>query len=436
MKNYFSAVRNSGQEQRSADRTGLNAKRYTLNAKYGFTLIELLISIVISLFVAAAIYWSIVTALQSWAYIKDELVLQKVLSGVMQELIEGTPDRYGLRDALEVVKAYNDDAEVVFPWTDDTHMVQSGLNIYDLNKDIKPGTGIPIGEARPPDADTYYAVPVTLLDWGKKEELNKVQLLLQIAPGSLLRFTYHPDADKDPDVITRFRWTKPASSAGKDDGRIYTEDAAGNKEISKNPFGVKITKFLFRYYDNANNDISKGADVAKDDLQFISGIEIFLEANYRNKNKELLSFVSLRNSPAKGGSVNLREGMRMPIPDSRKIKVLFLTNLTGIDDRDVLQIEAAPKSGKDWRLTINFSRDGLAIPRIESYTIEYPTGQAVFTDTPRTSVALGLNLLSLGPNGLYDYDKDEEVEDFVLLEGEVELKVTKMDIAGAALFVK
>ena len=397
--------------------------------KKGFTLIELLIAIIISLFIATAIYWSIVTALQSWAYMKDELVLQKVLSGVMQELIEGTPDTYGLRDALEVVKAYNDEVEVVFPWTDDTHMVQSGLNIYNLNKGIKPGTSIPIGEARPPDTDTYYAVPVSLLDWGKKEELNKVQLLLQIAPGSLLRFTYHPDADKDPDVITRFRWVK-------DDGQMYVEDTAGKKAISKNPFGVKITKFLFRYYDNANNDISKGADVDERDLQFISGIEISLEASYRDKNKELLSFVSLRNSPAKGGSVNLREGMRMPIPNSRKIKILFLTNLTGIDDRDVLQLEAAPKSGKDWRLTINFSRDGLAIPRIESYTIEYPTGHTVFTDKPRTSVALGLNLLSLGPNGLYDYDKDEEVEDFVLLEGEVELRVTKMDIAGAAMFVK
>src|SRR3989338_1034612 len=98
--------------------------------KKGFTLIELLIAIIISLFIATAIYWSIVTALQSWAYMKDELVLQKVLSGVMQELIEGTPDTYGLRDALEVVKAYNDEVEVVFPWTDDTHMVQSGLNIY------------------------------------------------------------------------------------------------------------------------------------------------------------------------------------------------------------------------------------------------------------------------------------------------------------------
>jgi prepilin-type N-terminal cleavage/methylation domain-containing protein len=416
MKNYFSAV--SG--QRSA---------VSLNAKYGFTLIELLISIVITLFIAAAIYWSIVTALQSWAYVKDELVLQKVLSGVMQELVEGTPETYGLRDALEVVKAYNDEVEIVFPWTDDTHMVQSGLNIYNLNKGIKPGTSIPIGEARPPDTDTYYAVPITMLDWGKKEELNNVQLLLQVAPGSLLRFTYHPDAGKDPDVITRFRWIK-------DDGRIYVENSAGIKAISKNPFGVKITKFLLRYYDNANNDISKGTDVDEADLQFISGIEIFLEAGYKGKNKELLSFVSLRNSPARGGSVNLREGMRMPIPDSRKIKILFLTNLIGIDDRDVIQIEAAPKSGKDWRLTIIFGRDGLSVPIIESYTIDYPTGQAAFTDKPRTSVALGLNLLSLGPNGLYDYDKDEEAEDFVLLEGEVELKIVKMDIAGAALFIK
>ncbi len=394
-----------------------------------FTLIELLISIVITLFIATAIYWSIVTALQSWAYVKDELVLQKVLSGVMQELVEGTPDTYGLRDALEVVKAYNDEVEIVFPWTDNTHMVQSGLNIYDLNKDIKPGTSIPVCEARPPDTDAYYAVPITMLDWGKKEELNKVQLLLQVASGSLLRFTYHPDAAKDPDVITRFRWVK-------DDGHIYVEDATGKKTVSRNPFGVKITKFLLRYYDNANNDISKGMDVDEGDLQFVSGIEIFLEADYKGKNKELLSFVSLRNSPARGGSVNLREGMRMPIPDSRKIKILFLTNLTGIDDRDVLELEAAPKSGKDWRLKISFGRDGLSVPIIESYTIDYPVGEMVFTDKPRTSVALGLNLLSLGPNGLYDYDKDEEAEDFVILDGEVELKVVKMDIAGAALFVK
>ena len=49
---------------------------------------------------------------------------------------------------------------------------------------------------------------------------------------------------------------------------------------------------------------------------------------------------------------------------------------------------------------------------------------------------MGLNLLTLGTNGLYDYDDDEDIEDFVVLEGDVMLEVTKMDIEGAGLFVR
>lgn len=395
----------------------------------GFTLVELLVAIAISVFIAAAIYWSVVTALQSWGYMKDELLLQKVASQTMQELIEGSPDGYGLRDALEVVSASEDEAEVVFPWTDATHIAQSGMKVYTLNKQIKPGTGIPIAEARLPEAETYRSIPITVLDWGRKEELDKVELPLDIASGSQLRFTYHADPKKNPDIISGFKWIE-------EEGQIYLEDNSGRRNISKNLFGIKITKFSFRYYDNANDELSDGGDVGEDDLQFIAGIEIFLEASLKDKKKELLSFVNLRNSPARGGSVVLKEGVEMPIPDSKRIKTLFLTNLRGIDNKDVLQLEADPSSGTSWRVTINFSRDGLSVPMVESYVIEYPAGNVILNEKPRTSVELGLNLLSLGTNGLQDYDDDEDIEDFVLLEGDVELKVTKMDIAGAALFVR
>jgi hypothetical protein len=37
---------------------------------------------------------------------------------------------------------------------------------------------------------------------------------------------------------------------------------------------------------------------------------------------------------------------------------------------------------------------------------------------------------------MYDYDYDEDTDNIVLCEGEVELKVTKMDISGAALFIR
>lgn len=411
---------------------------FSLHPKKAFTLLELLIGITISIFIAAAIYWSVVTALSSWGYMKDELALQKVISQVLQELTEGTPDTYGLRDALEVIRANPDSVEVVYPWTDDTHMAQSGLYIYTLNRGVKPGTSIPIGEACPPDSNLYQSVPLSAVDWGKKDELNKVRLAINVAPGSRLRFTYHPDAKKNFDAITTYRWSQ-------EDGQVYIEDSAGTRAISKNPFGVKITGFSFRCYNNANTQLSGGGSVDDDETQFIAGIEIGIEASLSSKGaklgvtekkKELLTFVSLRNSPARGGAVNLREGMKMPIPDSRHIKTLFLTNLTGIDDNDVLQIDADPESGNDWRLTITFGRRGLSSPIISSYTIEYPSGSVVFTDKPRTSMESGLNLLALSANGLYDYDKDEEIEDFVCLEGDVELKVTKMDISGAALFVR
>ena len=401
----------------------------------GFTLIELLIALVITLFIASAIYWSIVTALQSWAYMKDELLLQKVLSQTMQEMIEGTPEIYGLRDALEVVRAYSNEVEVVYPWSDSTHMAQSGLNVYELNKNIKAGTSIPIGEACAPDTDTYHPILISMLDWGKREELNKIQLLSTVAPGSRLRFTYHPDPKKDPDTVTSYKWIE-------EEEQIYTDDSSGRQAISKNSFGIKIKKLGLRYFDNANKEISEGGDVSDDELQFIGGIEISIEAQFpgkvgkEGKKKDLLSFVSLRNSPARSGALNLKEGVRFPIPDSKHIKSLFLANLTGIDDRDVLQIVATPDHGNDWCLTVTFSRSGLTTPKIASYTIEYPRGKTLFTDTPNTNVDLGLNFLSLGPNGLYDYGLEQEGEDIVDLEGNVELKVTKMDIGGAALFVK
>jgi hypothetical protein len=138
----------------------------------------------------------------------------------------------------------------------------------------------------------------------------------------------------------------------------------------------------------------------------------------------------------RSGYLALREGTRILIPDSKNIHTLLITNISGVSSKDELQIEAVPKAGKVWQLSVKFSRTGGAKPIIESYTIEYPPGHPVYTEYPRTSIDLGLNLLVLGANGLYDYDDDEDIEDFVILEGDVVLKVEKMDIEGAGLFVR
>lgn len=399
------------------------------NSSNSFTLVELLIAITLAVFLGGAIYWGLATGLESWGYLKDELALEKFASETMQKLTEGPPDGYGLRDGLEVAAASPYEVEMVFPWTDDTHTVHSGVNVYTLNRQLKAASAMPLAEARLPESEEYRPVPAAFLDWGRKEELNKMRLLLEIPAGSALRFIYHPDIKKNPDVSAKFKWVK-------EEGQIYREDYSGERPISRNPFGIKITQFSFRYYDSANKELSDGAGVNEDNLRNISGIEVYLEASFRNKKKELMSFVNLRNSFSRGGAAALKEGMKINIPDSKRIKTLFITNLMGIDNQDALQLEARASGGRSWRITVNFSRQGLAVPLIESYTIEYPAGQVIFTASPRTSVELGLNLLSVGINGLQDYDDDEEVEDLALLEGEAQLEVTRMDIAGAAIFVR
>jgi hypothetical protein len=247
--------------------------------------------------------------------------------------------------------------------------------------------------------------------------------------GSRLRFTYHPDARANPDVAERIRYDAEA-------GQVYSEDINGVNNISRNPFGVKITALRFRYYDNTNTLIEEAGYVDNKDINIISGIEISVEAALGQYKQSLMSFINLRNAPTRSGYLCLREGSEIPVPDSRGVHTLLVTNICGVSDNDALELELVPKAGKAWRLKVLFGRAAGGKPRIESYTIEYPPHHPVYTEYPRSGVEAGLNLTSLGSNGLYDYDDDEDTEDFVVLEGKVKLKVNKMDIEGAGLFVR
>lgn len=393
-----------------------------------FTLIELLISIAIAVIITAAIYFSLDTALESWGYSRDQLALQKVSSETIDEVVGGTAAVYGLRGSLEIISAGTKRIEFVPPWTDDTHSAASRGFIYALNRRLKPGTAIPIGEIKLPESGKYRLVPVSIVEL-EDTNISQVKLGLAAPGGSQLRFTYHPDARTNPDVVKTIRWDADAQ-------QVYSEDKDGIENISRNPFGVKITDMRMDYYDNTNKLITDCEWVDEKDLNMITGIEVYLEARLGQYTQSLVSFVNLRNSPMRSGYLALRKGTRIPIPDSHNIHTLLITNISGVSGGDELQLEAVPGSGKAWRINIKFSRYGLSNPKIESYTIEYPPQYPVYTGYPRTSIDIGLNLLILGVNGLYDYDDDEDVEDFVMLEDEVVLEVTKMDIEGAGLFVR
>lgn len=398
----------------------------TPDKKQGLTLIELVIAIAISILISTVLYFSLNSALGTWQLTQDRLLLQQVSSQLMEQLAEGLPDTYGLRDALELIDCSSYHIKVVMPWTDDTHEVYSGISTYTLNKHIKPGTSIPIAEALLPEAKEYKVVPISFVDSGKSDDYPKVRLELDIQPGALLRFTFHPDYRRDADVLTTFRY-----DAGEQ--AVFIDDKDGSRNISQNPFGVKITDFILRYFDNTNAQLGASSS----DLPVITGIEIAFKTESRNGNvRETVTFISLRNAPMHSGNLILREGKTIPIPNSKEIQVFFLSNLSGIDNNDTLVLDAISNAGKDWRVNLHFYKPSVLGPAVIGlYSIEYPIGNKIYSERPNTPAVLGFNLLNLSPNGLYDYD-DDRMQDRVLLEGKVVLEVKKMDITGASVFVK
>jgi len=396
--------------------------------KKAFTLIELLISIAITTIIVGAVYLSLNTALETWGYSRDQLALQKVLSQTIDEVLNGNAAIYSIKDSLEILAAGGERIEFVPPWTDDTHSVAAKNFIYTLNRKVKPGTAVPIGELKLPESKKYRLVPVRKIELDDSE-ISQVRLGLAAPLGSDLRFTYQPDPKSNSDVVKAVWWDPEVK-------QVYCEDSEGIENISRNPFGVEITKMIFRYYDNTNKLVTDYAWVDQRDLNIITGVEVYMEAKLGQYTQTLISFANLRNSPMRSGYLTLREGTRLPIADSYNIHTLLLTNLSGVSSGDELQIEAVPRSGKSWRVKIKFQKTGRSKAKIESYTVEYPPQHPVYTEYPRSSIDVGLNLLSLGANGLYDYDDDQDIEDFVLLEDDVVLEVTKMDIEGAGLFVR
>lgn len=401
------------------------------NFKAGFTLLELLISIAIASIISVVIYFSLDTALNVWGYSRDQLALQKVLGEVVDEISSGTAAVFGLKDALEIKSAGVNSIEFVPPWMDDKHRVTSAEDfVYTLNRKIKSGSAVPIGEIKFPGEDEYRYASVILVEGEEETIFSKVRLGLAAPAGSGLRFTYHPDGKSNPDVIKSIRWDK-------EEGAVYTEYLGEINKISRNPFGVKITNMELRYYDNTNTLVTDSEWVDRGDLNRITGIELFVEAQLGQYVSNLISFINLRNAPLRSGYFLLsEEGARIPVADSKNVHSLVLQNFSGVSNGDVLELEAAPESGKSWNIKITFGRVGLGKPFIESYTIEYPEGHPIYSEYPRSSVDMGLNLLTLGANGLYDYDDDDDLEDAVMLEGEVVLEVKKIDIEGVGLFVR
>ena len=394
----------------------------------GITLIELLISIAITVVIAGAIYLSLNAALDSWGFSKDRLALQKVLNDVTEEITNGIAERYGVRDGLEITVAGTNRIEFVPPWIDDTHTAREREFVYTLDKRLKPGASLPITEVKLPEADSYMLTRSLLHDQ-KESMTTQLSLGQAVTVGSQLRFVYHPDPEYAPDTVKRIWWDE-------EEEHIFTEYVGEEENISKNPFGVKISELRLRYFDNLNYPVTEYDWVDQEDLISITGVEVFVTAELAGSKSSLISFTTLRNAPMRSGFIPLKEGMKIHIPDSHHIYILQLDNIMGVDNEDVIIFEARPERGKRWRLEILFSRTGFAQPKVRRFVVEYPSGNKVFEAFPNMSTKAGIDLFLMEASGLYDYDDDQDVEDIVLLEGDVTLEVVEMDISGCSLFVK
>ena len=387
-----------------------------------------MISVVILVLITGAMFLSINSALDSWSYSREQLCLQKVLADTMNQIINGTHKRYGLKDSLEIISAEQDAVEFVPPWVDDTHNAAGKDFIYSLNRSLKAATGLPAAQVRLSESGQWVGVPVKIVELEDTDEFQ-VRLGIAVDEGSDLRFIYHPDAEKEPDVIHKIYWDAKLR-------QIFLNDNNEVENISQNSFGVEITQMTLNFFTASNEMISERGSVETERIQMITSVEVTIEAKLNDQTQTLVNFVNLRNAPVRRGFYFLQKGTRIQIPNSKDIHSLTLSNISGVSNEDQIQFEAVPEKGPTWRLRVVFEKIGLSKPRIKMYTIEYPAQKIVYSDYPRIYAENGLNLMALGGNGLFDYDDDADIEDTVLLEGKVELLVSEMDVKGAGLFVK
>ncbi len=413
------------------------------NSKNGLTLIELLVAIGIATILAGVVVFMLKSSLDAYSFGQEEALLQKALDECLEEISSGGFATYGIKDSLEVLSAGSTFITFVPLWVDDSHIPRpehqhSELvrkNPFILNRPFKPGAALPIGEVRLLDKKAYRPVSITFILSPRKEPQKSDDEVIfnhPIPAGSKIRFVYQPEPTYFPDVAMTIKW-------GPTQNRILRLYNNISWVIPKyNIPGILLKDLEFKYFDNTNTEIlpeRPGGAIPFELLPAITAVRLSLKAQTKAKTKEGFTFVNIRNTRTAGVGIIIRGNTRFKIPDSKGIRTFSLANIMGLKGGGVIEIEARPKKGTTWRIRLNlgFENDQHVIER---YSIDYPPGRTVYSERINLTTDLPLNFLTLGRNGRYDYDWDKDVSNVVELKGDVELVVTRMDCAGAALFIR
>ncbi len=401
----------------------------------GMTLIELLVAIAIGGIVAGVIILILDIGLTSWRIGEADILIQEVGQKVLDELIEGSFELCGLREAVELCRADACGITFIPPWVD-TYEIRTDLTpgkTFDLKKGVRPGSPPPLARIKPPGQNRFSPFPISFTYGSEPEDPDLVHIGGPIPSGSRLKIIYSPDAD-EPGVRVRYLWDRTHKTLT----RTYYQLV---QEIPTRAMGVKVTGLEFSYFDTMSSRLSptKGKYLSHTQLMAVSAVRVKLVAEKGDEKRELSSFVNIRNLGNRGGGISIAEGSLLNIPDSKKIHSLILTNIGGVENGDRVEIEAKPKEGKSWKIRVKFgllpeSPDREEKPRLLHFSVEYPPGTTLWSRYLNQPVERGLDLTELG-NSYYDYDDDENIDDVVILEEPVQLLVTRMDVKAAAIAI-
>lgn len=406
----------------------------------GLTLVELLLVVVLAVTVISVVSLVFRNSLDAWRVGESEVSLQREAQRIMEEMIEGGDRIPAIREALEVVEAAETSFGFVPFWIDYYSDYRKESNEFILSKKVKAGSSVPIGQIKVPGAKQFSSVPTIFVyskENGPNSSEDRVKFINPVPVGSDIRILFHPDASLDDNAIMRYFWDDKSK-------RIFRTYKGETSDVMKYAKKIKVVSLKLLYYDNLNHrleavylaqpgDLAPSAQASAAPLSAL-GIEITLEDG--SIRRELSSFVGIRTLGGNLGSgLILTEGSEVNIPDSRHIRTLVLDNLGGIRNNDKIAIEISSALSSTWKITVNFGIVNNE-PYIVSFDVEYPEGTVVYSSDHKRPAKSGLNFLKLG-NDYYDYDDDPHTEDIAGIEGDtVKLKVDKMNIGAAALFVR
>jgi len=399
-----------------------------INIRRGLTLVEILVAIAISAVLVGVVTGVLKTGFDTYAYVQQEMLLQKALDETLDEVSGAGFRGYGIKDALEIMDLTPNSITFVPMWVDEQVISK---NEFILSHKLMPGATLPIAEIldtsfgkRP----TWKPISITFTQGKSLDPLrpdDKVISNVPLTPGARIRFTFQPDASVSADC---------AAFIGSEQGRIVYRYKGKSELIPRfSVKGVVLSDFILRYFDNTNAEVEPN----KDNIPNVTGVQINLTATQNKVLKQGFIFVNLRNTRTGGTGLLIHQGTKVKIAGSDKTRMFSITNISGIEDAGRIELEARPKKGAIWKAVIElgFDVDG-STPLIKRYSIEYPAGNRVFSQSVDLGTDQSLNFMNITSSASFGSSAIKDSRKTVNVVGDVELVVTRMDAKGAMLFIR